>query len=106
MKRRGFFLVFDRLRLAIALALFGAAAMGLAACGRAGPPLPPPGPAVEPAPTVQAAPPVAPSASIGGPVASGPTAQEMAQKNGFDAFGNPVAPAGQKKSFPLDFLLQ
>ena len=99
-------MVFDRLRLAIALALFSAAAVGLAACGRAGPPLPPPGPAVELAPTAQAVPPVAPSATLGGPVASGPTAQEMAQKNGFDAYGNPVAPTGQKKSFPLDFLLQ
>ena len=97
-------MVFDRLRLAVALALFGAAAVGLAACGRAGPPLPPPGPAVEP--TAQVAPPMAPSATLGDPVASGPTAQETAQKNGFDAYGNPVAPAGQKKSFPLDFLLQ
>jgi hypothetical protein len=100
------FLVFDRLRLAIALALFGAAALGLAACGRSGPPLPPPGPAVEPAPTAQVAPPVAPSAVLGEPLANGPTAQETAQKNGFDANGNPVAPTGQKKSFPLDFLLQ
>jgi len=105
-KAAGNLLVFDRLRLAVAFALFGAAAIGLAACGRAGPPLPPPGPAVEPAPTAQAAPPSAPSAGIGGPVASGPTTQETAQKNGFDVYGNPVAPPGQKKSFPLDFLLQ
>jgi hypothetical protein len=49
---------------------------------------------------------MAPSATLGDPVASGPTAQETAQKNGFDAYGNPVAPAGQKKSFLLDFLLQ
>jgi len=86
--------------------LFGAAAVGLAGCGRSGPPLLPPGPAVETAPTVQAAPPTAPSAALGGPDATGPTAQETAQKNGFDANGNPVAARGQPKSFPLDFLLQ
>ena len=102
--RRGSCLVFDRLRLAIVSVLLGAAAVSLAACGRAGPPLLPPGPAVEAAPTAQAAP--ASSIGLGGPVASGPTAQEIAQKNGFDASGNPVAPVGQKKSFPLDFLLQ
>ena len=33
-------------------------------------------------------------------------AQETAQKNGFDAHGNPVAPPGQKKPFLLDPLLQ
>jgi hypothetical protein len=49
---------------------------------------------------------VTPASGIGGPVASGPTAHETAQKNGFDAFGNPVAPPGEKKSFLLDFLLQ
>ncbi|MDE1972463.1 MAG: hypothetical protein KGI48_04710 [Hyphomicrobiales bacterium] len=95
---------FDRLRLVIAAVLFGVAVLGLAACGRSGAPLPPPGPAVEPAPTAQVAP--VPSVALGGPVATGPTARETAQKNGFDAYGNPVAPAGQKKSFPLDFLLQ
>jgi hypothetical protein len=30
----------------------------------------------------------------------------MAQKTGFDANGNPIAPPGQKKSFLLDPLLQ
>jgi hypothetical protein len=35
-----------------------------------------------------------------------PQSHEDAQKNGFDAEGNPVASPGQKKSFPLDFLLQ
>jgi hypothetical protein len=97
-------LAFNRLRLVIVPVLLGAAAIGLAACGRSGAPMLPPGPAVEAAPTAQAAP--APSVALGGPVASGPTAQELAQKNGFDAAGNPVAPIGQKKSFPLDFLLQ
>jgi predicted small lipoprotein YifL len=99
-------LALDRLSVAFALVLLGAAAFGLAACGRAGPLELPPGPAVGVAPTAAAAPPVAPASIIGGPVASGPTAQETAQKNGFDALGNPVAPPGQKKSFFLDFLLQ
>ncbi len=49
---------------------------------------------------------MAPSTSLVGPIESGPTSRETAQKNGFDAYGNPVAPVGQKKSFPLDFLLQ
>jgi hypothetical protein len=35
-----------------------------------------------------------------------PTSHEDAQKNGFDSEGNPVAGPGQKKTFPLDFLLQ
>jgi hypothetical protein len=51
-------------------------------------------------------PPVAPSSSVGGPVEQGPTAHETAMRNGFDAYGNPVAPPGQKKSFLLDPLLQ
>jgi len=96
----------DRLSAAFALVLLGAAAFGLAACGRAGPLELPPGPAVGPAPTAAVTPPVTPASGIGGPVASGPTAHETAQKNGFDAFGNPVAPPGEKKSFLLDFLLQ
>jgi predicted small lipoprotein YifL len=81
-----------------------AGAFALAACGRAGPLELPPGPAAAAAPTAPTPP--APAATIGGPVASGPTAQETAQKNGFDAFGNPIAPPGQKKSFLLDPLLQ
>jgi predicted small lipoprotein YifL len=100
-------LAFDRLGLCL---LLGAAAFGLAACGRAGPLELPPGPALtQPESTAAAAPtapPGAPASTVGGPVASGPTAQETAQKNGFDAFGNPVAPPGQKKSFLLDPLLQ
>jgi len=82
-----------------------AAAFALAACGRVGPLEPPPGPALGVAPTA-AAPPPAPASTTGGPVVSGPTAQETAQKTGFDANGNPVAPPGQKKSFLLDPLLQ
>jgi predicted small lipoprotein YifL len=96
-------LALDRLSAAFALVLLSAAAFGLAACGRNGPLEPPPGPAVGVAPSAAAAPPSGPGSM---PVASGPTAQETAQKNGFDTLGNPVAPPGQKKSFLLDFLLQ
>ena len=98
-------MAFDRPSIVVALALLGAAAFWLAACGRAGPLEPPPGPAVAVAPPTPAAPPTAPAAAVGGPVASGPAAQETAVKNGFDAYGNPVAPPGQKRSFFLDFLL-
>jgi len=96
------FLGLDRLSAGFALVLLGAAAFGLTACGRAGPLELPPGPAVGASPTASAA----PAASLAAPVANGPLTQEAAQKNGFDAYGNPVAPAGQKKPFLLDFLLQ
>jgi predicted small lipoprotein YifL len=99
-------LAFDRLNVTLARAALIAVAFALAACGRNGPPLPPPGPAVQPAPNAQAAPAGGPAPAAGGPVASGPTVQDTAQKNGFDIFGNPVAPPGQKKSFLLDPLLQ
>jgi predicted small lipoprotein YifL len=95
-----------RLRAGLTLALLGTAAVTLAACGRAGPLEPPPGPAVGVAPSASAAPAAAPASLVGPPAASGPVSPEAAQKNGFDAYGNPVAPPGQKKSFPLDFLLQ
>jgi hypothetical protein len=100
--------------------MLAAAALVVAACGRNGPPLPPPGPvAAEPAPAAvaaspTAAPPVSPAVAAvptappatGAPVVTAPTAQQTAVKNGFDIFGNPVAPPGQKKSFLLDPLLQ
>jgi hypothetical protein len=95
-------LAFNRLRVVFALAVLTAAAFALAACGRNGMPLPPPGSA--PAPTASAAP-AAATTQAGAPDASGPTSQQTAQKNGFDTFGNPVAPAGEKKSFLLDPLL-
>jgi hypothetical protein len=95
-----------RLRAGFALALLGAAAFTLAACGRAGPPEPPPGPAFGAPPATSAAPPAAPSSIIGGPTANGPVSHETAQRNGFDSYGNPVAPPSEKKSFFLDFLLQ
>ena len=102
-------LAFDRLSTGFALALLGVAAFGLAACGRAGLPEPPPGPAMGVAPTASAAPSptLMPISPLGGPPgANGPSAQETAQKTGFDAYGNPIAPAGEKRSFFLDFLLQ
>jgi hypothetical protein len=97
-----------RLSVVFAVVALAAAAVVLAACGRNGQPLPPPGPAVaQPPPAAAAAPPGAPAATSGGSAASGPTTQETAaQKNGFDLFGNPVAPPGQKKTFLLDPLLQ
>jgi predicted small lipoprotein YifL len=101
----------DRKSIGFALVLLGVVAFGLTACGRAGPLELPPGPAATPAPTASAAPPPsAPSAAIGGPVgtsvAGGPGSAEQVQKNGFDQYGNPIAPTGEKKSFLLDFLLQ
>jgi predicted small lipoprotein YifL len=93
-------------RVLAAATLLGGAALTLAACGRVGPLEPPPGPALGATPTASAA----PAAPGGPPPAAGPgpgqVSTEVAQKNGFDAFGNPVAPPGAKKSFPLDFLLQ
>ncbi len=96
-------MVLDRLSVFLALPLLVVAALTLAACGRNGPPLPPPG--STPAPTAEAVPPAGPSPT-GAAAATGPTAQQTAQKNGFDTSGNPVAPPGQKKSFLLDPLLQ
>ncbi len=102
-------MAFDRLSTGFALALLGVTAFGLAACGRAGPMELPPGPAMGLAPTASAAPSptLMPISQLGGPPgANGPSAQETAQKTGFDAYGNPIAPAGEKRSFFLDFLLQ
>jgi hypothetical protein len=92
------------LRAGFALAVLCTAAVSLAACGRAGPPEPPPGPAFSSYPPPPAA------AAAPGPVMGAPgSAQltpEQAQKNGFDAYGNPIAPPSERKSFFLDFLLQ
>jgi predicted small lipoprotein YifL len=93
-------LAFNRLGVVFALAVLTATAFALAGCGRNGPPLPPPGAT----PTTSATPPAGTSSS-GAQGANGPTPQQTAQKNGFDSLGNPVAPAGQKKSFLLDPLL-
>ena len=96
-------LAFNRLNVAFALAVLTAAALMLAACGRNGPPLPPPG--STPAPMASTTPPPGTSPA-GAAAANGPTSQQTAQKNGFDMVGNPVAPPGQKKTFLLDPLLQ
>jgi predicted small lipoprotein YifL len=93
-----------RLRAGFAAALLAAAAVTLAACGRAGPPELPPGPAL----TAQPAAVLPPSPSS--PPGSGDDMRakqyEKAAQNGFDSHGNPVAPVGEKRSFFLDFLLQ
>jgi predicted small lipoprotein YifL len=94
-----------RIRHGFVAALLGVAAFTLAACGRAGPLEPPPGPAIGPSPTASTAPSPSPSSLLGVPTANGQVSAETAQKNGFDAYGNPVAPPSQKKSFFLDFLL-
>jgi len=98
----GIFLVRNRLSIAFALVALTAAAFMLAACGRNGPPLPPPGGTPSPIASTTPAPPPAP----GAPPPNSPMSQQTAQKNGFDFFGNAVAPPGQKRSFPLDPLLQ
>ena len=85
-----------------ALALLGVAAVTLAACGRAGQLEPPPGPAVGVSPTASAGRRRRPRSSA----RRSPGDAQAAQKNGFDAYGNPVAPPGEKRSFFLDFLLR
>jgi len=87
----------SRLSIRLALAVAGAAALGLAGCGRAGPLELPPGPAT-PAPAAQL------SSPDGTPVPGSP--QDTAMKTGFDAQGNPVATAGQKRPFLLDPILR
>jgi hypothetical protein len=92
-----------RLRAGFVLGVLGVAAVSLAACGRAGPPEPPPGPifsSYNPPAAAPAPPPV------GAPVAGAPVTPDQAQKTGFDAYGNPIAPPSERKSFILDFLLQ
>jgi hypothetical protein len=94
-----------RVRAGLVLALLGTAAVTLAACGRAGPPEPPPGPALSSYPPPAGAPAVA-SAPPGSNEAIREKQYEKSVQNGFDRNGNPVAPIGEKRSFPLDFLLQ
>lgn len=92
-----------RLHAGLVLAALGFAAVSLAACGRAGPPEPPPGPAFSSYPPPAAAPAGPP---VGAPAAAAPATPEQAQRTGFDAYGNPIAPPSERKSFILDFLLQ
>jgi predicted small lipoprotein YifL len=87
-----------RVGLAAAALAAGIAAIGLSACGRAGPLELPPGPAVSAAPSAQLTQP------DGSPAPGSP--QDAAVKTGFDTQGNPVATTGKKKTFILDPLLQ
>jgi predicted small lipoprotein YifL len=82
----------------LALGTLFSFALALAACGRAGPLEPPPGPAAAPAAHAQLTQP-------DGSPAPG-SAQDTAVKSGFDAQGNPVATPSQKRSFILDPLLR
>jgi len=82
----------------LALCTLFSCALALAACGRAGPLEPPPGPAAAPASKVQLTQP-------DGSPAPG-SAQDTAAKTGFDAQGNPVGTPSQKRSFILDPLLR
>jgi hypothetical protein len=41
-----------------------------------------------------------------GPPGPAQATPNQAQRTGFDAYGNPVAPPSERKSFFLDFLLQ
>jgi Prokaryotic lipoprotein-attachment site len=95
-----------RLRAGFVLAVLGAAALSLAACGRAGPPEPPPGPAFSSYPPPSPPPAAAAPAPLMGPPGAAQVTPEQAQKTGFDAYGNPVAPPSERKSFFLDILLQ
>jgi len=88
------------------------AALGLAACGRAGPLERPPGPG---APEPVAAAPVSPASSLfpGSSSAAAAPGQPMSEeaiaaagKTGFDSRGNPIAASGPKRPFILDPLLQ
>jgi hypothetical protein len=88
------------LRAGFVLALLGTTAFSVAACGRNGPPEPPPGPLFSSYPPPAAAP-AGPAIADAAPAAPG-----QAQQRGFDAYGNPVAPASERKSFFLDFILQ
>ena len=82
----------------------GVAAFSLAACGR-GRTAPSPRPGRARAPAVGRA-----RGSRAGrsvlPAPQRPATHEQAQKTGFDASGNPIAPPSERKSFFLDFLLQ
>jgi predicted small lipoprotein YifL len=79
--------------------LLGALALGLSACGRAGPLELPPGPAAGNTPA-------SPQLTAADGSAAPGTAQDTALKTGFDSQGNPVATPGKKRSFILDPLLQ
>lgn len=81
------------------LAVIGAFALALAACGRKGPLDPPPSAAVP-------SPPPAASPGLMSPVGGSPIGQTPTSSDtGFSSSGRPQAPRGEKKSIPLDVLL-
>jgi predicted small lipoprotein YifL len=75
------------------------AVLSLSGCGREGPLELPPGPAPSSLPQSSQL-----TLPDGSPAPG--SAQDTAQRNGFDSQGNPVAAAGQKRPFILDPLLQ
>ncbi len=89
----------------LALSVALAAVIGLSGCGRKAGLDPPPSAAVPPAPAAATPVPAPGSAGNANADAAG-SQQKIAAKNGFDARGSPAAAPGQKKPFPLDFLLQ
>lgn len=106
----------SRLQLTVAIAAGLLLSAGLSGCGRKSGLDPPPSAQLPPAPASaqQAATSPAPAESAAVASAQAPSAVPSLappphgdpQKEGFDAQGNPVAGPGQKRSFPLDFLLQ
>jgi predicted small lipoprotein YifL len=85
------------LRLALTAAL--AASLGLAACGRKGPLDPPPGASLagEAQPN---------NPSLMSPVGAAPASSQATDNSlGVGPNGQPLAPKGEKKSIPLDVLL-
>jgi hypothetical protein len=106
------FLAHNRLRICVAALVLGATAFGLAGCGRTGAPEKPTagsgGLGWAFPPSLGAAPPVQPGDTGPKPSVAGANTpgQATASKTGFDTNGNPVAAAGQKKSFLLDPILQ
>jgi predicted small lipoprotein YifL len=95
-------LLLIRRTIALAGSIAVTVALALAACGRAGPLEPPPGPATAPVPSAQASPQVRQADT---PL-PGVAENAAAQKTGFDSQGNPVATSGQKRPFFLDPILQ
>jgi len=91
--------ILARIRLVVFPAVALVAALSLSGCGREGPLELPPGPA-------PGSPPQSSQLTLPDGSPAPGSAQDTAQKNGFDTQGNPVAAAGQKRSFILDPLLQ
>jgi predicted small lipoprotein YifL len=90
---------FDRPLLRLALIGLAAASFGLAACGRKGPLDPPPGASLTGEPQVNM------PDLIGKPAATPIGGQAQHGNPGVGPDGQPLAPKGPKKHFPLDGLL-